>query len=232
MTESDAFWSVVMLVVDSTYFLFTSYKLALKHCSHRGWCAETSKLTWSPVVLVNPCDRCPGREGDRLHEVRVAKEFAGNLDDISLAVAQDLVRVSQDAIIGASMIAGPYIVDSLGVPYPSDSANEHVGNLEVLHSFREGNLVLLTELNLLPTICPTAGHVKQVDSLRSEDRDIAEGILQLPALTFGEPVDSRYLPVEGHVLGNVPPHGTNNFNAKPSPVLEATSPPVCALIRL
>lgn len=47
-------------------------------------------LTGSAVILVNPGNRCIGREGDLLHKIGIAKEFAGNQNDICLVFAENL----------------------------------------------------------------------------------------------------------------------------------------------
>lgn len=123
-------------------------------------------------------------------------------------------------------------MNCFSVSDPTHGADKYVGQLQVLHGFRKGNLVLLSQLHFLVSIGSSAGNVKQVDALAGQDWHISESVFQPPALPSRKPVYSRDLPKEWHIFWDIASNSSNDLDTKSSAALEASTPSIGPLVGL
>jgi hypothetical protein len=76
-----------------------------------------------------------------------------------------------------------YVMDRNAISDPANSANKDVGYVQILDSLGKGNLVLLAELDLLPSVRTSAGYIEKINTFCSENWDISKCIFKFPPLS-------------------------------------------------
>lgn len=185
------------------------------------------------MVLIDPSDFGACSKCHLLHEVGVSKEFSRNVNHVSLALREDLAAISVPAPFKKLVVSRKtHLVGSGSVADPPYSCYVEVGDLKVFDGLSKRDLVLLTQLNLLSPVGPSAGDVEDINTLLCQDRGIAKSVFELPTLSWRKPINGGNLPDQWSRGWDVSSDSTNDLEAKASAVLKAATPFIGPFVRL